>query len=219
MDSIPIVPTFFWQKACMKHSIRTEKKRDVLELNQRPIGNRLLYHWANAPTHSGNLFAVPTSILVRVVKALDLIPCASACSTIWATHIPCSLAGFKSRHGKFFANLPDCHPPSKIMPIFQKMSFCPSNSETQTFRHVQCAEPWRLEWCVPIPEAVTQETNFLIPKIHCLNKLRGESRTGIDCVSFCACESAVSRWDSCIFTTTLARARGRPIPRIRACQA
>ena len=123
--------------------------------------------------------------------------------------------GFKSWHGKFFANLPD-FPPSRIMPIFQKMTFCPSNSETQTFRHVQCAEPWRLEWCVLIPEAVTQETNFLIPKMHCLNKLRGKSRTGIDCVGFCAWWSAVSWWDSFIFTTTLARACGRPISRFRA---
>ena len=90
---------------------------------------------------------------------------------------------------------------------FAENEFLPSNSETQTFRHVQCAEPWRLEWCVLIPEAVTQETNFVIPNMHCLNKLLGKSRAGIDCVGFCACESAVSRWDSCIFTTTLAEGR------------
>ena len=28
-----------------------------------------------------------------------------------------------------------------------------------------------------IREAVTEETNFLVPTIHCLNKLRGKSRT------------------------------------------
>ena len=42
-------------------------------------------------------------------------------------------------------------------------------------------------------EAVTEETDFLVPKMHCLNKLRDKSRTDIDCVGFCACESAVSR--------------------------
>ena len=46
---------------------------------------------------------------------------------------------------------------------------------------------------VVIPEAVTEETDFLVPKMHCLNKLRDKSRTDIDCVGFCACESAVSR--------------------------
>ena len=53
----------------------------------------------------------------------------------------CTKPMFKSRHGKFFANLPECHPPSRIMRFFQKKSFCPPNSETQTFRQVQCAEP------------------------------------------------------------------------------
>ena len=104
----------------------------------------------------------------------------------------CTKPMFKSPHGKFFCKLPECHPPSRIMRIFQKMSFCPPNSETQTFRQVQCAEPW-LAWCVVIPEAVTEETDFLVPKINCLNKLRDKSRTDIDCVGFCACESAVSR--------------------------
>ena len=72
--------------------------------------------------------------------------------------------------------------------FFRKWVFA-CQTETQTFRQVQCAEPWWLAWCVVIPEAVTEETDFLVPKIHCLNKLRDKSRT---CVGFCACKSAVS---------------------------
>ena len=119
-------------------------------------------------------------------------------STIWATPpLPCAHRDVQNPCSNpvmesFFANLPECHPPSRIMRFLQKMSFCSPNSETQTFRQVQCAEPWWLA-CVVIPEAVTEKSDFLVPKIHCLNKLRYKSRTEIDCVGFYACESAVSR--------------------------